>query len=66
MEWDNDKHYLAEAEQIFYGTVIMLGINENGSVIFLTPNSCQVKYDTAYPGSLTLTGSRYILTEVQE
>lgn len=66
VEWDDDKHYLAEAEQIFYGTVIMLGINENGSVIFLTPNSCQVKYDTAYPESLTPTGRRYTLTEAQE
>lgn len=63
IEWDDDKHYLAEAEQIFYGTVIMLGLNENGSVVFITPNSREVNYSTAYPDSVTPTGKRYTLTE---
>lgn len=63
IEWENDKHYLAEAEQCKYGKVIMLGLNENGSVVFITPNSREVNYSTAYPDSVTPTGKRYTLTE---
>ncbi|MFS0295246.1 hypothetical protein ACL1CZ_13955 [Corynebacterium striatum] len=32
VEWDDDKHYLAEAEHAFYGEVIMLGLGEDCDV----------------------------------
>lgn len=66
VEWDDDKHYLAEAEHKACGQVIMLGPDEEGLIEFFIPEACASRYDAAYPGSLTLTGKRYTLTEVQE
>jgi hypothetical protein len=66
VEWDDDKHYLAEAEHQYCGEVIMLGPDEGGLIEFFVPKLRASRYDAAYPGSLTLTGRRYTLTEVQE
>lgn len=65
-EWDDDKHYLAEAEYIDCGKVIMLYRDEDDGLI-----QCQIiggKHSAffAYSGNLTPTGRRYTLTEVQE
>lgn len=66
VEWDDVKHYLAEARHEDYGKVVMLGPYEHGLIdIFFPPHhakrSLAVERET-----LTLTGKRYMLTEVQE
>lgn len=66
VEWDDDKHYLAEARQTFCGKVIMLGKDDDGFIKFLVPNFYESGLDVAPPISFTLTGKRYTLTEVQE
>lgn len=66
VEWDDDEHYLAEAEHKSCGKVIMLGPDEEGLIEFFIPEACASRYDAAYPGSLTLTGRRYELAEVQD
>ena len=64
--WDNDKHYLAEAEHDVYGQVIMLGLDAGGLIEFIIPSRRDFRCDTDSPGTLTPTGKRYTLTEVQE
>jgi hypothetical protein len=66
VEWDDDLHYLAEAEHKSCGKVIMLGLDEDGLVEFFIPKARASRYDAAYRGSLTLTGRRYELTEAQD
>lgn len=66
VEWDDDKHYLAEAEQTKYGQAIMLGLDETGFIEFFVPRLRECRYDAAHPDTLTPTGRRYTLTEVQE
>lgn len=66
VEWDDDKHYLAEAEHDVYGQVIMLGLDAGGLIEFIIPSRRDFRCDTDSPGNLTLTGKRYTLTEVQE
>ena len=65
IEWDNDKHYLAEAEHPGWGKVIMLGICEEKLIDVFIPHlresNCIVPR-----GNLTPTGKRYELKEVQE
>ena len=65
VEWDNDKHYLAEAEHPGWGKVIMLGICEEKLIDVFIPHlresNCIVPR-----GNLTPTGKRYELKEVQE
>lgn len=62
VEWDNDKHYLAEAEQENGGNVIMLWKFKMGYTSVIGDGyvaSVESKY-------LTPTGKRYTLTEVQD
>lgn len=66
VEWDDDEHFLAEAEQNIHGQVIMLGLDENGLVEYFVPRFHAHRYDAAHPCTLTPTGRRYTLTEVQE
>ena len=61
VEWDDEKHYLAEAEHS-WGTVAMLSRGGNG--LIRCANKGEV-YD-ALPEDLTPTGKRYTLTEVQK
>lgn len=66
VEWDDDKHYLAEAEHPDYGKVIMVypsSRSEQVSVLFRSGGDvCQ---PWAFPHNLTPTGRRYTLTEVE-
>lgn len=65
VEWDDDKHYLAEAEHPGWGKVIMLGLGEEKLIDVFIPHLR--KSNCIVPrGNLTLTGKRYALTEVQE
>lgn len=66
IEWDDNKHYLAEAEHDVYGQVIMLGLDAGGLIEFIIPSRRDFRCDTDRPGNLTPTGKRYTLTEVQE
>lgn len=65
VEWDDDKHYLAEAEHPGWGKVIMLGIGEEKLIDVFIPHlrksNCIVLRE-----ALTPTGKRYTLTEVQD
>ena len=65
VEWDDDKHYLAEAETPELGKVVML--RKTGGLIEFTmkPYTPQTK-GAIWPEKLTPTGKRYTLTEVQE
>ena len=64
VEWDDNKHYLAEAKHPFYGQVLMLGLDEDGLIEFFIPKAYACRYEAAHPESLTPTGRRYTLTEV--
>jgi len=59
IEWDDDKHYLAEAEHPGWGKVIMLGIGEEKLIDVFIPHlresNCIVPRR-----KLTPTGKRYI------
>lgn len=67
VEWDDDKHLLAEAEHPKFGTVTMLyrdTPHEDIHIFFREKNG--FKSWRAQPENLTPTGRRYTLTEVQE
>lgn len=67
VEWDDDKHYLAEAEHPEYGKVIMLNRPPmSGVVITIFKRDGVVYSPRVIPQNLTPTGKRYTLTEVQE
>lgn len=65
--WDDEKHYLAEAEHPDHGKVIMLGKGLFSGLIRITrPKEDGPLWQTVGPETLTPTGRRYTLTEVQE
>ncbi|WP_306496384.1 hypothetical protein [Corynebacterium striatum] len=67
VEWDKDKHYLAEAKHPEYGRVIMVGKNFFfGRIRIMSTKEKDALWILAEPESLTPTGRRYTLTEVQE
>ena len=66
VEWDDEKHFLAEAEQSKYGQVIMLALDGTGFIEFFIPRLGEYRYGAVLPDTLTPTGKRYTLTEVQE
>ena len=62
IEWDDDKHYLAEAEHPGWGKVIMLGIGEEKLIDVFIPHLR--KSNCIVPRrNLTPTGRRYVLQE---
>lgn len=67
VEWDDDKHYLAEVENRIWGRGVMLYLDGERDTILCQfqqegePYTLQCELDT-----LTPTGKRYTLTEVQE
>ena len=67
VEWDDDKHYLAEAEHFEYGGVIMLRMDPViGNIKVLLNEYGEFKMRYAMPQNLVPTGKRYTLAEVQE
>lgn len=67
VEWDDDEHYLAEAEHPGWGKVIMLGMTPDSRVVrTFTKKDGAFHFPSVPPKSLTPTGKRYTLTEVQE
>ena len=67
VEWDDDKHFLAEAEHPEYGKVIMLVkdfLNRNIGFLFEDENKDN-DFLYAHPRNLTPTGKRYTLTEIE-
>ena len=67
VEWDDDKHYLAEAESFRFGKVVMLGNSwAHEQIDILVNNEQGIGFQLEYPADLTPTGKRYTLTEVQE
>lgn len=65
IEWDDEKHRFAEAEYPTYGNVIMLDNttnNEGIKVLFKGNDGFHFSY--IYPESLTPTGRRYTLKEI--
>nr|DAM79412.1 MAG TPA: hypothetical protein [Caudoviricetes sp.] len=67
VEWDDDKHYLAEAEHPEYGKVAMLSMSSlSGEVFTLFKEDGVIYTPCVLPKNLTPTGRRYTLTEVQE
>ena len=66
IEWDDDKHYLAEAEHKHQGTVVMLSSDKYGLIQVFKPGMAYDKTGESDPELLTPTGKRYTLTEVQD
>ena len=66
VEWDDEKHYLAEAENPRYGRVIMVTPVDCDLIEVLVPNLYPTKTGCSKPEDLTPTGKRYTLTEVQD
>ena len=65
-EWDDDKHYLAEAEHPTSGKVVMVFYTEDTYIYVLVTDEDETYGYLASPSNLTPTGKRYTLTEVQE
>lgn len=66
LEWDDDEHYLAEADTTLYGPVMMLEpIEDEPGVKFLCNDDGLFRLTWLTPERLTPTGRRYTLTEVQ-
>ncbi|MDK8496844.1 hypothetical protein QP920_10360 [Corynebacterium marquesiae] len=63
VEWDDDKHYLAEANYPYHGSVIMLS-EKDGWIKYFDEREREV-YDVL-ARALTPTGKCYTLTEVQD
>lgn len=67
VEWDDDVHYLAEAETPdLVGKVVMLRKTESGLIEFTMTTCTPLTKGCTWPEKLTPTGKRYTLTEVQE
>ena len=65
VEWDDELHYLTEAEHVEWGTVIMLRYERGFDRIQVFRTGTPNKFGFASLASLTPTGKRYTLTEVQ-
>lgn len=64
IEWDDDKHYLAEAEHCSLGKVVMLSKIRGGGEIYYIRRGFEGKLLTlSSPEALTPTGRRYVLQE---
>lgn len=67
VEWDDELHYLAEAEHSAWGKVIMLNkAFTSGDIRALINEDGAISIGCITPKYLTPTGKRYTLTEVQE
>lgn len=67
VEWDDELHYLAEAEHSKYGNVIMVSkTRDTGEIYYLRWGSTGRLMVLAAPADLTPTGRRYVLQEGEE
>lgn len=66
VEWDDNKHYLAEAEHPTSGKVVMVFYTEDTYIYVLVTDEDETYGYLASPSNLTPTGKRYTLTEVQD
>lgn len=67
VEWDDDKHYLAEAENPGWGKVIMLERSAcPGFIRIALAKENEPTWQAVKENTLTPTGKRYTLTEVQD
>ena len=67
VEWDDDKHYLAEAEHPIWGRSIMIFQNvDTGNIFIEFRENGERNLVYTPPKSLTPTGRRCTLTEVQD
>lgn len=64
IEWDDEKHYLAEATSDQFGRVIMLRKGKEGYIEFIVPGEPECGTLVAYTEYLTPTGRRYTLKEI--
>ena len=65
VEWDDNKHYLAEAEHVEWGTVIMLRYERGFERIQVFRTGTPNKFGFASLSSLTPTGRKYELKEIE-
>ena len=65
-EWDDDKHYLAEAQHPVWGSVVMLNYDTDQAKIQYICYEKPGRTGFASPKNLTPTGYQCTLTEVQE
>lgn len=63
VEWDDELHYLAEAEHPGWGKVIMLGEEPDGTISIFNPRPVEYRGGTVIPNYLTPTGRKFTLTE---
>lgn len=64
VEWDDELHYLAEAEHSKYGNVIMVSkTRDTGEIYYLRWGSTGRLMVLAAPADLTPTGRRYVLQD---
>lgn len=61
IEWNDEEHYLAEAEHVSHGRVIMLTPAGSNSIKCLKKDNGRIFATCSY--LLTLTGKRYTFTE---
>ncbi|WP_230308885.1 hypothetical protein [Corynebacterium hiratae] len=66
VEWDGDKHFLAEANHPTWGRSTMLGLDKDGWIEVISWDEDGPAIHSAIPCYLVPTGKRYMLTEVQE
>ena len=66
VEWDDEKHYLAEADHTDIGKVIMLHPASDAEIECLNKQYGRYRFYWLASDQLTPTGKRYTLTEVQE
>ena len=67
VEWDDDLHYLAEATHPGCGIVIMIFQSaKTRNILVIRQDGGEQRHAYCPPDTLTPTGKRYTLTEVQE
>lgn len=66
IEWDDDKHFLAEANHPSWGRSAMLGLDKDGWIKVISWDEDEPAMHSAIPCYLVPTGKRYTLAEVQE
>lgn len=63
IEWDEEKHFLAEAEHPDYGNVIMIDEVQHEHILVIESHDNLIKATYVLSEDLTPTGRRYTLTD---